>query len=64
MARTTSHDPRDPEAVPPRWWFYFAMALAVAAAMFAARILGMPRGLGVDEEPQETGEPMPSGQVH
>jgi hypothetical protein len=56
MARTTSTDPRDPE-VPQRWWFYLAMALAVAGALVAARILGMPRGLGVDQEPQETGEP-------
>jgi hypothetical protein len=56
MARTTETDPRDPE-VPQRWWFYVALALAVACAMVAARILGMPRGLGVDEEPVETGEP-------
>jgi hypothetical protein len=61
MARTSRTDPRDPE-VPQRWWFYLAMALAVACALVAARILGMPRGLGVDQEPQETGAPAHFGE--
>jgi len=55
----TSSDPQDHErdTVPSRWWFYMALALATVLALLVARILGMPRGLGVTNEPQETGEP-------
>jgi hypothetical protein len=58
MARASiSREGHERDTVPKRWWFYFALALATALALVAARILGMPRGMGVTQEPEETGEP-------
>jgi hypothetical protein len=39
--------------------FYVLMAIAVVIILIAARIMGMPNGLGVEHEPEETSPAQP-----
>jgi hypothetical protein len=56
-AKETRVDESKEEQVPARWMFYAALALATVFALLAARMLGMPSGWGIEQEPQETGQP-------
>jgi hypothetical protein len=57
MPKTTHVDESHEDTVPARWMFYVGLALATVLALLAARILGMPSGWGIQQDPQETGEP-------
>jgi hypothetical protein len=49
--------PAQPKAKSSRIAFYIVMAVAIAVVMIAARIMGMPKGTGIEHEPQESSSP-------
>ena len=56
MATTTPAQP-EAKARSSRIAFYVVLAVAVAILMIVARIMGMPKGAGIEHEPQESGSP-------
>jgi hypothetical protein len=61
MAKKTQVDESKEDSVPARWMFYAALALATVFALLAARMLGMPSGWGIEQEPQEIKQPPTNG---
>jgi hypothetical protein len=57
MATPTSAQP-EAKAKSSRIAFYIVMAVVIAALMIVARIMGMPRGTGIEHEPEESGNPV------
>lgn len=57
MATTKIGGPPGKTVIPRRWWFYLLLTLATLAALIAARVLGMPRGLRIRQEPNESSHP-------
>jgi hypothetical protein len=56
MATPTSAQ-SEPKAKSSRIVFYIVMAVAIVVLMIAARIMGMPKGTGIEHEPQESSSP-------
>jgi NADH:ubiquinone oxidoreductase subunit 3 (subunit A) len=56
MATTTSAQP-EAKAKSSRIAFYIVLAVAIAVLLIVARIMGMPKGTGIEHEPQESGNP-------
>jgi hypothetical protein len=56
MATTTSARP-EAKAKSSRIVFYIVMAVAIAVLLIVARIMGMPKGTGIEHEPEESGNP-------
>lgn len=53
MANQTSNAQPVPGR-PPRVAFYIVLGIMALIAVIAARIMGMPRGVGVQHEPEES----------
>jgi hypothetical protein len=56
MASRTSTQP-EAKTKSTRIAFYVVLAVAVAALLIVARIMGMPKGTGIEHEPEESSSP-------
>jgi hypothetical protein len=56
MATTTSAQ-SEAKAKSSRIAFYVVLAVVVAVLMIVARIMGMPKGTGIEHEPEESSNP-------
>jgi hypothetical protein len=56
MATTTPAQPAA-KAKSSRIAFYVVLAVAIVALMIVARIMGMPKGTGIEHEPEESSNP-------